>query len=192
MTQATWSFPTRLLHMAMALAVTLQLLFSLVMAPPDEEHASTFARVTFEAHQWVGLAAVVVVILHWLWSANSRQDGGLTHLFPWGSRARSAIKEDLAKLRNRELPEGGPRGGLPGLVHGLGFLAVTGMALTGLTLFIIFPESGKPDATAKSVADIHSLIANFVWVYWFGHVAMALGHRWAGHPYVKEMFTLKF
>jgi cytochrome b561 len=177
--------------MAMALAVSLQLLLSLVMVPPDEEHASTTARFAFEAHQWVGLAAVVVVILHWLWSAISLEEGSLADLFPWSGPGRAAIKEDLAKVRNRELPEGGPRGGLPGLVHGLGFLAVTGMALTGLTLFIIFPESGKPDSTVESVADIHSLIANFVWVYWFGHVAMALGHRWAGHPNVKDMFSLK-
>ena len=192
MTQATWSIPTRLLHMAMAFTVSLQLLLSLVMVPPDEEHASTIARFAFEAHQWVGLAAVVVVIFHWLWSTLSLQDGGLAHLFPWGSRARSAIKEDLAKLRNRELPEGGPRGGLPGLVHGLGFLAVTGMALSGLVLFIIFPENGKPGATVETVAEIHSFIANFVWIYWFGHLAMALGHKWAGHSNVKEMFTLKF
>jgi len=192
MTQATWSIPTRLLHMAMALAVSLQLLLSLVMVPPDEEHASTLARLAFEAHQWVGLAAVVVVILHWLWSAISRQDGGLPHLFPWSSRARSAIKDDLAKLTNRELPEAGPRGGLPGLVHGLGFLAVTGMALSGLVFFILFPENGKPGATVETVAKIHGFVANFVWVYWFGHVAMALGHRRAGHPNVKNMFTLKF
>ena len=115
MTQAIWSFPTRLLHMAMALAVSLQLLLSLVMVPPDEEHASTIARLAYEAHQWVGLTAVVVVILHWLWSTISRQDGGLAHLFPWSDPARAAIKDDLVKLRNRQLPEGGPRGGLPGL-----------------------------------------------------------------------------
>ena len=192
MTRATWSFPTRLLHMAMALTVSLQLLLSLVMVPPDEEHASTTARFAFEAHQWAGLVAVVVVILHWLWSAISLEEGGLAHLFPWSGPGRAAIKEDLAKLRNRELPEGGPRGGLPGLVHGLGFLAVTGMALSGLVLFFLFPESGKPSATVETVAEIHGFVAKFVWVYWFGHVAMALGHRRAGHTNVNKMFTLKF
>ena len=82
MTQATWSIPTRVLHMAMAFTVSLQLLLSLVMAPPDEERASTLARLAFEAHEWVGLVAAVVVIFHWLWSALSLQDGGLAHLFP--------------------------------------------------------------------------------------------------------------
>jgi len=192
MTQAKWSIPTRLLHMAMAFTVTLQLLLSLVMAPPDEEHTGTLARFAFEVHQWVGLAAAVVVIFHWLWSTLSRQDGGLAHLFPWDGLARAAIKDDLGKLRHRQLPDGGPRGGLPGLVHGLGFLAVTGMALSGSVLFILYPENGKPGATVETVAEIHAFVANFVWVYWFGHVAMALGHRRAGHPNVKEMFTLKF
>jgi len=77
-------------------------------------------------------------------------------------------------------------------VHGSGFLSVTGMELSGLVLFIFFPENDKPGATVEIVAEIHGFVAKFVWVYWFGHVAMALGHRRAGHPNVKAMFTLKY
>jgi cytochrome b561 len=191
MAQAQWSLPTRWLHLGLALTVSLQLLISLVMEPPDEEHAGALARAAFEAHEAVGLTAVVIVVLHWLWSATGKADGGLAHLFPWSGAAWVEVKTDVAGLMKRRLPQGGPRGGLPGLVHGLGFLAVTAMALTGVVLFVIFPESGKPDNTVNLIAEIHSLISNLVWAYWGGHFAMAFMHKGAGHANVRDMFTLK-
>jgi len=191
MTQAKWSLPTRWLHIGLALTVSLQLFISLVMEPPDEEHATALARAAFEAHEAVGVAAVLIVLVHWLWSVMGKADGGLAHLFPWSGSAWGVVKSDISGLMNRRLPDGGPRGGLPGLVHGLGFLAVTGMAVTGAVLFVIFPETGKPSDTVEFFAEIHEFIANFVWAYWFGHVGLALVHKWAGHPNVKEMFSLK-
>lgn len=191
MAQMKWNLSTRWLHLGLALTVSLQLLISLVMAPPDEEHAGALARAAFDVHEVVGLTAVVIVVLHWLGSAMGKADGGLAHLFPWSGAAWMAVKADVAGLMNRRLPQGGPRGGLPGLVHGLGFLAVTAMALTGVVLFVIFPESGKPDNTVNLIAEIHSIISNFVWAYWGGHLAMAFMHNGAGHASVRDMFTLK-
>ena len=191
MTKAIWSLPTRWLHIGLALTVSLQLLISLVMEPPDEENASALARAAFEAHEVVGLAAVAIVLAHWLWSAMARADGGLAHLFPWRGAALAQVKADIRGMMSGRLPEGGPRGGLPGLVHGLGFLAVTAMALTGAVLFVIFPETGKPGAGVEFVADIHEFLSNFVWAYWFGHVGLALLHRWSGHPNLKAIFSIQ-
>jgi cytochrome b561 len=191
MGQKKWSAQTRWLHMGLALTVTLQLAISLIMEPPDEESASTVARAAFEAHEAVGIAAVIIVLAHWLWVLASRADGGLAHLFPWTGSAWAEVKQDASKLMSGQLPEGGARGGLPGLVHGLGFLAVTGMAVTGAVLFVLFPETGKPDDTVEFFADIHSFIANFVWVYWGGHVALAFLHKRAGHSTVQDMFSLR-
>lgn len=189
--QGKWALPTRWLHLGLALTVSLQLMISLVMEPPDEEHASALARAAFEAHEFVGIAAVLIVLAHWFWTIVAKGDAGLAHLFPWTGSAWAEVKTDISKLMNRELPDGGPRGGLPGLVHGLGFLAVTGMALTGAVLFVIFPETGKPSDTVEFFAEIHEFISNFVWVYWFGHVATAFMHKVGGHSNVKDMFTLK-
>jgi len=191
MAQDKWSVQTRWLHIGLALTVTLQLAISLIMEPPDEESASAVARAAFEAHEVVGIAAVIIVLAHWLWTLSSRADGGLARLFPWSGSAWVEVKNDVAKLMSRQLPDGGARGGLPGLVHGLGFLAVTGMAATGAVLFVLFPESGKPSDIAEFFADIHSFIANFVWVYWGGHVALAFLHKQAGHSTVQDMFSLK-
>lgn len=191
MEQIKWSLPTRWLHAGLALTVSLQLLISLVMEPPDEKDATALARAAFEVHEAVGVTAAVIVVLHWLWSTFDKANGGLAHLFPWRGAAWAEVKADVAGLMHRQLPRGGPRGGLPGLVHGLGFLAVTGMAATGAVLFVLYPESGKPGSTVHFFKEIHEFIANFVWAYWFGHVGLALIHKWAGHPNVKDMFTLK-
>lgn len=191
MTHDKWTVQTRWLHMGLALTVTLQLALSLIMEPPDEKSASAVARAAFEAHEAVGVAAVIIVLVHWLWTLSSRADGGLVRLFPWNGAAWVEVKSDTVKLMNRHLPDGGARGGLPGFVHGLGFLAVTGMALTGAILFVIFPETGKPSDTVEVFADIHSFISNFVWAYWGGHVALAFLHKQAGHGVVQDMFSLK-
>lgn len=191
MVQGKWSVQTRWLHLGLAVTVTLQLALSLVMEPPDEKSATAIARAAFEAHEFVGIVALLIVLAHWLWSLISQADGGLARLFPWSGSAWAEVKADLRLLMNRQLPEGGPRGGLPGLAHGLGFLAVTAMVLTGGVLFILFPETGKPDATVEFFADIHSFISNFVWAYWGGHVALAFLHKRAGHTTVQEMFNLK-
>ena len=191
MVQSKWSLQTRWLHFGLAVTVSMQLALSLVMEPPIKKSASALAHAAFEAHELVGIAAVLIVLAHWLWSLFSRGGVCLAHLFPWSGSAWAEVKADLRLLMDRQLPEGGSRGGLPGFVHGLGILAVTGMAFTGGVLFIIFPETGKPDDTVKFFIETHEFIANIVWAYWGGHVALGLLHKRAGHTTVQEMFNLK-
>lgn len=185
-----WGIQTRLLHMGMALTVSLQLFVSLVMEAPDEQDASALARAAYEAHEVIGMTALAIVVLHWLWSLSSQVDGGLARLFPWRGAALAVVKSDIGKLMQGKLPDGGPSGGLPGLVHGLGFLAVTGMVISGGTLFFIFPETGEPGATVEFFAEIHEAIASLVWIYWGAHIALGVMHKRAGHSNVQEMFKL--
>ena len=191
MSKDKWSIQTRLLHMGMAITVSLQLFVSLVMEAPDEKDASDLAQAAFEVHEVIGMAALLIVVLHWLWSLSSQADGGIARLFPWGGAALAEVKADIGKLMQRQLPDGGSRGGLPGLVHGLGFLAVSGMVISGGVLFFIFPETGEPGATVEFFAEIHEFIANLVWLYWIGHIALGVMHKRAGHTTVQEMFNLK-
>lgn len=191
MKSGKWSVQTRWLHIGLAVTVTLQLAISLIMEPPDKETRTALARAAFEAHEVVGMSALAIVLMHWFWSIAGRADGGLAHLFPWTGAGWARVKADIGLLMKGRLPKDGPRGGLPGLVHGLGLLAVTGMVITGAVLFFIFPETGKPSDTVESVAEVHEFIAIFVWVYWGGHIALALFHKWAGHDTVKAMFSLK-
>src|SRR3569832_2489592 len=117
MKSGKWSVQTRWLHIGLAVTVTLQLAISLIMAPPDKETATAFARTAFEAHEVVGMSALAIVLMHWFWSVVGRAEGGLAHLFPWTGTTWARVKGDISLLIRGRLPDDGPRGGLPGFVH---------------------------------------------------------------------------
>lgn len=185
---AGWSQPTRLLHLGLAATVTAQLGISLIMEPPDEEQASALSSAAFEAHEILGMTALLIVICHWMWTLFKQTDGGLADLFPWCGHAREQVSKDIRALFSGQLPQEGQRGGLPGLIHGLGFLAVTGMAFTGGLLFILLPESGQFSSSTEFVAEIHELISPLVWIYWVAHAGIALLHHYSGHSTLRDMF----
>lgn len=191
MNTQNWSLATRLLHIGMVLSVSFQLFISLVMVEPDHK-GGALGRLAFEAHEFVGLAALIIVLLHWVWSISNQVDGGLRNLFPWFGDSRQQVINEAKAVLKGELPEGGNRGGLVGLIHGLGFLAVTGVALTGGVLFVLFPESGEPGVIAEAFAELHEGIATLVWTYWLGHGGMAIIHHVMGHDNVKKMFDFRF
>jgi len=185
-----WSLQTRFLHIGLVLTVTVQLFISLVMTAPD--HTGTpISTLAFDMHQVFGLAALGIVLLHWAWSIFSRADGGLKHLFPVSKQARQQVFAEISDLKSGKFPETGKKGGFVGLIHGLGLLAVTGVAITGGFLFVLFPETGEPGALAESFAELHEGVAALVWAYWIGHAGMALLHHYSGHDVVKKMFSLQ-
>ena len=190
MSNNRWSQSTRFLHLGLVITVSTQLLVSLVMQPPGEheEIATALAKQAYEIHEGVGLAALAVVVLHWL--SSFLQSGGvnLGHLFPWGAKGRAEIKADITVLKQGSLPEGGARGGLPGFVHGLGLLAVTGMVLTGGVLFLYWPEQGDIPEWVDQIGEVHEVIATLVWTYWGSHIALAVLHGLAGHTEVRDIF----
>ena len=185
-----WSLQTKFLHIGLVLTVSAQLLISLVMTAPDDT-GNAVSRAAFEMHEIVGLTALVIVLLHWGWTVFSQADGGLEHLFPVSKQARQELIDDVKGLKKGKLPETGKKGGLIGLVHGLGLLAVTGIAITGGALFILFPETGEPGALAEAFAEVHEGFATLVWTYWIGHGGMAIMHHLNGDELLKNMFTLK-
>jgi cytochrome b561 len=192
MSIARWPLPTRFLHLGLAAAVTAQLFVSLVMEPPaDQKAGEAMAAFAYEIHETVGLFALAVVLLHWLWSLAQTGEGNWRHLLPWGAQGRREVMADLRGLAQQRLPEGGPRGGLPGLVHGLGLLAVTAMALSGGLLFLYLPEHGEPHGWVEIVEEFHETIAALVWTYWGAHIAMGVLHQLTSPDYnVRDMFKL--
>lgn len=185
-----WEKGTRRLHLGLAVTVTLQLFISLVMqARVRPGHpAVAFARFAFQAHRWLGMVAVAVVAAHWVYSLQTPGAGGWRHLFPWSPKTRPVIGQELRDLVRLRMPAGGPGGGIAGLVHGLGLLAVTVMAVSGVVLFFGFSGTGHLAPLPHRAAEIHSLMANFVWAYWYGHVGLAVLHEWGDHPVLRSMF----
>ena len=46
-------------------------------------------------------------------------------------------------------------------------------------------------AAVKAIEEIHVFMANFIWIYFVAHVAMALFHQIKGTPLITDMFNLK-
>ncbi|MDE2346130.1 MAG: cytochrome b/b6 domain-containing protein [Gammaproteobacteria bacterium] len=187
--QLQWSRPLRLLHFSLAVAVTIQLFVGSFMRSPHTGRPDTFG---FETHEILGFTILVLVLLHWLWSATHPTEG-LRHLFPWsGAGLRRVTGEFWQALRYRQLPPGGPGldGGLAGFVHGLGLLSITAIALTGGTFYLV-RMAGAGRNALEIIEDIHDTFAVIAWIYWSGHLAITVLHSLFGHPTFKGMFNLR-
>ena len=184
-----WSLQTRFLHLGLVGTVTAQLATSLIMSDPDEKGGG-LGHLAFEAHEKLGLTALGIALMHWMWSIFSQADRGLKYLFPWGKDGRQAVMADLKYMRTGRFSKVSKRGGLPGLVHGLGLLAVTATAMVGGVIFVLLPESGSPGALAEAFMELHEGLATLVWAYWIGHGGAALIHHFSGDDVLWRMFNL--
>ncbi len=189
-----WNLNTRILHLGMVATVSAQLFISLVMSEPDEK-GSIIGSLAYEAHEIVGLTALGIIALHWIWSATSQSDGSFKNLFPWRGAAKKQVIDEIKELskalKKGQFPETNSHGGLSGLIHGLGFLAVTGAAISGAVIFFTFPESGDPGMLGEAAEELHETISTLVWAYWIGHGGIAILHHLSGSDVMKEIFSFR-
>jgi cytochrome b561 len=181
----THSLATKLLHGALALAVTCQLAFvGLVERPRNGVPGNIF----YQFHEVVGLTTLAVVGASWIWIVVRRGETRATTMFPWSSSERvrtllADVDRHWAVLRQFKLPESADTP-LASAVHGLGLLTVTAMAVTGAT----FALAGLPKAQAGLVLQVHKVVANLMWAYFIGHAGLAMLHQLAGQPILKRIF----
>ncbi len=181
-TPQQWDRATRFLHFGLAITVTLQLFNSLVIEKPEPGHPlSGFGSFMLDVHEWLGMSALVIVLLHWAWSIWGLGGYGVRHLLPWSKQGRNEIVTALRDALKGKMPPGGPKDKLAGVIHGLGLLAVLGIATTGAVLFFFMPEDGKLNMLTGAASELHQFISTFVWIYWGGHVGMALLHHFSSH-----------
>ena len=188
-----WSKITRWLHALIALSLTVQLILSLVLAPPDElDDATELAKAAMEGHELIGLVAASLLLLHWLWILLPNNDVKLGNLFPIMGAGLQQIKSDISYiLKNKTLPHG-DHGGLSGLVHGLGILIASAVATTGVGLYIVmdFTPQGFENPLFEEIAEVHELFGNLMWAYLIAHVFAAAWHEYSGERIILRMFRL--
>jgi len=188
----TYSRSIRLLHALAALTITYQLVVSLFMETPRHDHLmSSMGGFLFATHEWIGLLAVLVLFISWLYRIANWNRENQAHLFPWICRAgaKDLVYEVMSflKLRWKNIPE---HGALVGTIHGLGLLAATAMALTGGILFIqLYPDNHVTPAIYLMMK-FHSFISTFMWAYLYGHALMAVWHEFNGDKLLAKMFRL--
>lgn len=185
---------TRILHALIALGIVIQLLLSLWMeAPSPHEHHTAMELQLFSYHRYVGMTVLVLLVLHWLWLASGSARRGLGYLFPWATaHGRREIINGLKGFSLSTWEKNDTPNAFVGMVHGLGFLVATFMAITGCILFFGVPPSGVTTPTVHTIREIHSLSfgALLMWIYLAGHTAMAVLHQVMGHRTISRMFNL--
>lgn len=181
-----WSRPLRLIHLLLAISVTAQLIIGATMRGPWPGRPESLG---FEVHVVLGFSILALILLHWAWSI-AHPEEGIGHLLPW-TRAglRSIVEEVRRSYHERQLPPGGPGGGVAGLVHGLGLLAITGLAMTG-GLFYLLHVGGAGRGEVKPVLLMHGTLAVIAWIYWGGHLIITVLHSLLRHPTFAQMFRL--
>ncbi|MGH8427210.1 MAG: cytochrome b/b6 domain-containing protein [Gammaproteobacteria bacterium] len=172
----------RRLHFAVAVLVTAQIVIGLTMSPRQ-------TPTLFLSHQLIGLTIAALVLLHWLWLF-ARERGQLEHLIPLRAPALRAVGYDLRGLLRGRLPAGGPRPGLPALIHGLGLLALTAVAGLGTGIYVLIRTHHTHTAADEILSELHVFFAWVLIVYWCGHVLLALVHEARGDHVIARMFRL--
>ncbi|WP_298135201.1 cytochrome b/b6 domain-containing protein, partial [Acidiferrobacter sp.] len=96
-----------------------------------------------------------------------------------------------------KLPGSGDTLGLSSFAHGVGLLAVSGMAITGLLMYMEIPGGyglslhSTAYALFTTLATTHLWLSYLVWAYLIGHVFFAalqqvLGHNVLRHFYIER------
>jgi len=120
---------TRLLHVALLVAVIHQLLNSEFMSSPEAGEAPSLLYIM---HEYTGLGSFAVVLAFWAWTLARRGETRLSTLFPWLFPSR--MREIFTEITDARTWQGAIAfqrvgGILAGAVHGLGLLVVTAMAV---------------------------------------------------------------
>ena len=120
------------------------------------------------AHILPGMAVAVLLLV---FTVGLLLRHGVRHFFPylWGDLRQ--IREDIAALRQRRLPDASP-GGLATTVQGLGLGAV-GLTVASALTWLLLPAGS---AVGHTAIELHEAATNLVIAYLIGHGGMGLLH----------------
>ena len=184
---------TRLLHLLLASAVLMQLVDTQVMGVPRPGRILDGLQTrAFGVHQYVGLFAMLIVALFWVWLMLRRVGTAPGRLFPWFSAPRRAelwadILLHVQLARRLSLPDPEHSESLAAATHGLGLLIVLIMATTGTIGWLTWDQAAGMGSFTHTIFEAHGLVANLLWAYVIVHVGASLLHEALGHRLVQRM-----
>lgn len=187
------SFITRAIHLLVAAAITFQLADSQLMRVPGPGRSASGAEAAaFTAHEYVGLATMVIVVVFWLWMIGRRKGTSLGLLFPWFSRRRLGdLLEDIhlhvRSAARLALPDPERSVALASAIQGVGLVLALVVAATGTVGFFVWTVGTTMTGLVAVVFDIHGTLANVMWGYLIVHVGAALLHELVGHRILYQM-----
>ena len=182
---------TRLLHIFLAIGISAQLAMSLVMIHPKP---GRLGDVFYEIHEYLGLALLGILILHWLWAVLRQGTVPFTQLFPWLTPSRyrplwKDMQQYTSHITRLRLPESESPSPLANAIQGLGLAAALLLGLSGLLMFInVPPEGERMTGWLHDVKEVHEAFGTVLWVYLCAHAVMGVLHQLAGHDSMRNMF----
>ncbi|MZR32003.1 cytochrome b/b6 domain-containing protein [Sneathiella litorea] len=184
---------TRFLHFLFAFGIVAQLLTSEWMVHPKPDRAANFL---YEIHEKLGVALLVVLVIHWLWSLVRRGPVPFGQVFPWASATRRAalwqdIKHYLASILKLRLPGVDEPSPLAGAIQGVGLVIATVMAATGTLIFFNIGENGQFSSWLALVKEVHEFFGPVLWAYLVVHVGASVLHEILGHRIIHPMFSIR-
>jgi cytochrome b561 len=183
---------TRLLHLLIAVGITLELLSSLFMKTPRPGRVLTpLQSLGYEIHQWVGMAVLVALALHWTVFAAGHAHKGIGHFFPWFSRSRmTEIAREVRELLRFRIADPDRCDSLSGAVEGIGLVLGTLLAVSGAWLFFGAAPDGTLGAALRPIRKFHEFWGPAMWAYLGVHAGAAMLHLGLGHRSILAVFRL--
>ena len=183
-----WPLTIRVLHLGLALVVTIQLLTAMFIDVELDHIVLTTKGLLFKIHEYSGLTALIITILHIVIILMKPER--CVAYFPWSQQGRLLVGREVKDLTSGNLPKGGYlSGGLVGFVHGLGLLAVLAAASLGAVVFIALQQYPASAGFIKPAVESHQVLASLVVVYWLAHVGMGLWHFLTGDREIMQIFS---
>jgi len=191
-----YSSTTKKLHLLLLIGVIVQLCLSMLMEHPKVGVVREAWRLTmFEAHEFVGLGLLALVLIHLIHTLRDAGDESAWHvLFPWlKERGRTQLIKEL-KMVPGWLKNGPPTQNvgiaLPGAVHGAGLLLILAMGLTGAIIFFGLGENGARTEDIHDIMELHAdTLGTLLWVFIIAHASMGVWHDRLGHQSKNRIFS---
>jgi cytochrome b561 len=185
--------PIRVLHAALALGISLQLLLSLVMEQPRPGRTFTAVQsLTFSVHEWVGLALLAVLVAHGCMVVLGQAAKGPGHFYPWfsGQRLRG-LGAEARQLARLQIGDPETQDALAGAVQGIGLLMALVVAVTGTVIFFGMAADGAMTPAIRSVRKVHTTVGPLLWGYLAIHAGAAMLHLALGHRSILAIFRAR-
>jgi cytochrome b561 len=181
---------TRILHSLIAAGIVVELVSSLVLRTPRPGRVLTpLQALGYQAHEWVGMAVLVVLAMHWLVFSAGHAHKGIGHFFPWFSRARrKAVLGDVRELLRFRVADPEQNDSLAGAIEGLGLLVGSVLAVSGAVLFFGIAGDGSMSRPVHAVKEFHEFWGPAMWTYLCLHAGAAMAHVGLGHRSVLAIF----
>ena len=187
-----FNFSTRILHISMIIVVAYQMLSSLWMAVPEPGKLTSLENTLFSLHITVfGWASIIVAGVYALMRFYESEAWG--RLVPWFSSARRrafthSAKKELPQMLKGKLAPPEDKGALAGAVHGLGFMLLLGMGLTGLYVLFGVRIDGNLSEDIRIVLFFHEWIGVFIWTFLGAHILVSIWHLVIGQWAIVDIF----